>query len=397
MPVNRLPLLTSLRFFAAFEVLVYHCGGSLLERTATPIQNLFQNGYEAVTFFFLLSGFVLTYAHRRPQEFTCRASLRSYYIARIARIYQVYLLGLVLSAPMFFYAGCVSRVLDGDAFLSGLVLVPTLLQAWYPPAALAWNAPAWSLSVEAAFYAVLPLVIRRFSSRSIPMQIGISLGLLCSVEILRSWLEAETSFRDYFPLFFAPVFMFGVSLARIYADCPGISRVANVMFYGAVAAVLTLFCLRPNLPSWAFSNVILIPLFGAVILGATNATGWPARLLSTRYFILLGDSSYALYILHAPVSFWWNQIVDSGPEGSVRSCVVSVLFLSSAIVLSTICYLYFEVPTRQWLRRVLGGRGQEPGRAQPSELDGNLGAAVVLGFSTRPAWPDAEAREQAQG
>src|SRR5581483_10678885 len=109
MPVNRLPLLTSLRFFAAFEVLVYHCGGSLLERTATPIQNLFQNGYEAVTFFFLLSGFVLTYAHRRPQEFTCRASLRSYYIARIARIYQVYLLGLVLSAPMFFYAGCVSR------------------------------------------------------------------------------------------------------------------------------------------------------------------------------------------------------------------------------------------------------------------------------------------------
>jgi peptidoglycan/LPS O-acetylase OafA/YrhL len=364
---GRLPLLTSLRFFAAFEVLVFHCGGDLLVRTATPIQNLFKNGYEAVTFFFLLSGFVLTYSHRRPQEFASRESLWSYYIARIVRIYPVYVLGLVISAPMFYYAGCASRIVDSDVFFSGLVLVPTLLQAWYPPAALAWNSPAWSLSVEAAFYAALPLVIRRFSSISIPIQVGLSLGLLCSTEVLRNWLAvelrqviglgsvAETNFSAYFPLFFAPVFMFGSSLARIYADCPGIGRVANVMFNSAAAAVLALFCLRSNLPSWVFSNIVLTPLFGAVILGATSATGWPARLLAAKYLILLGDSSYALYILHAPLSLWLKQIVNSGPQGSGRSCAVTVLFLLGAIALSTICYLYIEVPIQRRLRRVPGG------------------------------------------
>ena len=66
---QRFPALTSLRFFAAAEVLIYHCGHDLLDTAPGPLRDLFSNGYEAVIFFFVLSGFVLTYAHRRPHEF----------------------------------------------------------------------------------------------------------------------------------------------------------------------------------------------------------------------------------------------------------------------------------------------------------------------------------------
>lgn len=369
---ERLPLLTSLRFFAAAEVLIFHACSTQLHQDATPsvIRDLFNNGYEAVTFFFLLSGFVLTHSHRRDHDLTSGASLRRYYFGRVARIYPVYWLALLIAAPQFIYEGmrAVNPFYAPDEFVSSLVLAPALLQTWYPPAAALWVWPAWSLSVEAAFYVILPFLVPRLSRRPVWQQLAISLALLVVVEVLRIWLSKggapwfnpplnlSFEFLHYHFWLFAPVFVLGSALAGVYAQHPPTRSAANLMFNGAGVLILGLFCCRSSLPLWAFSNVVLAPLFAVLVLGATTAEGLLPRLLSKPSMVLLGNASYALYILHLPLFHWWQLLnLPLPPE----------VFCVIAVAVSVICYRYVETPVLRWSRRLINRREAVASAAVP--------------------------------
>ncbi len=320
------------------------------------IRDLFHNAYEAVTFFFLLSGFVLTYSHRRAHDLASGAGLRRYYFGRIARIYPVYWLALLIAAPQFIYEGMRENhpLYAPDEFLASLLLAPALLQTWYPLAAALWVWPAWSLSVEVAFYAILPFVVPRLSRRPVWQQLAISLALLCVVEVLRIWLSnggapwfnppliLSFEFLHYHFWLFAPVFLLGSALANAYAKYPPTPRAASLMFNGAGVLILGLFCCRSSMPPWALSNVVLAPLFAVLVLGATKAAGLLPRLLSNPSMVLLGNASYALYILHLPLFHWWKSLdLPLPPE----------VFCLIAVALSVICYRYVETPVLLWSRR----------------------------------------------
>ncbi len=356
---ERLPLLTSLRFLAAAEVLIFHACGAQLNDDATPsvIRDLFHNAYEAVTFFFLLSGFVLTYSHRQVQDLASGVALSRYYFGRIARIYPVYWLALLIAAPQFIYEGMRANhpLYAPDEFLASLLLAPALLQTWYPLAAALWVWPAWSLSVEMAFYLILPFLVPRLLRRPVWQQLAISLGLLGVVEVLRLWLSnggapsfnPSFEFLHYHFWLFAPVFMLGSALAVAYAKYPPTPRAASLMFNGAGALILGLFCCRSSVPPWALSNVVLAPLFGLLVFGATRAEGLLPRLLSNPYMVLLGNASYALYILHLPLLHCWTSLdLPLPPE----------VFCLIAVMASVICYRYFETPVLRWSRRLINGR-----------------------------------------
>lgn len=92
--------LTSLRFFAALAVLLFHSGSSALISTGlvpAPVANFLRNGDLGVSFFFILSGFILTFVYYGKLGSGRR--LMSYARARFARIYPVYALALVLMLP----------------------------------------------------------------------------------------------------------------------------------------------------------------------------------------------------------------------------------------------------------------------------------------------------------
>ena len=79
--------LTSLRFFAASYVLVFHSGGPTLSefgRLPPLLDNFLMNGYLGVTFFFVLSGFILTYVYYG--RLTTQKDRTRYAAARFARI-----------------------------------------------------------------------------------------------------------------------------------------------------------------------------------------------------------------------------------------------------------------------------------------------------------------------
>jgi peptidoglycan/LPS O-acetylase OafA/YrhL len=131
------------------------------------------NGFLGVSLFFVLSGFIITYSHYA--ETMTPTVIGRFYWARIARIYPVYLLALVLALPTL--AAPLTRF---DA-----LSVLTMTQAWTIPASkqgFAWVMQAWTLSIEVVFYLLFPFYwpfVRRLSL------IGtVVLGLACAAFIL---------------------------------------------------------------------------------------------------------------------------------------------------------------------------------------------------------------------
>jgi peptidoglycan/LPS O-acetylase OafA/YrhL len=151
--------LTSVRFFAALYVAIFHW--AKMNRHGgwpTPIRNAAFTGYIGVPMFFVLSGFILSYNYA-PDERRPNIDRRGFWAARFARIYPVYLLGLVIAFP-FFLKDLSKAALLNVAHVSLIGgTATTLTQAWSPATACKWNCPGWTLSVEAFFYAV-----SRFSS-----------------------------------------------------------------------------------------------------------------------------------------------------------------------------------------------------------------------------------------
>lgn len=352
-----LPVLTTLRFFAAAEVVVYH--------EAPRIENNFLRGlgsagYEAVTFFFVLSGFILTYVYSGRSELGClNTPTRKFWKARFARISPGYFLGLLLALPHWVYSALISRMISFPDFVLGLALVPILQQAWWPPAAMAWNAPAWSLSVEFLFYVCFPMLTIAAARLSRNYFFLLAYGLVIAVAVLRYVIcspsnacggGAWKNFVMYFPFFHLPQFIFGMALGRIYLFGPTISRRIHVAMLctGAIGLIL-IFGGRSLLPSLTHTDATLVLLFGLVIFGGARAEGI-FKVGAFPAFVLLGEASYSIYILHMPFGWWWNWLTRGLSLPITFSFIAYFVLL---LVISVLSYLYLEKPLR---RRILGHR-----------------------------------------
>src|SRR5688572_1698523 len=166
---SRVPLhpLTSLRFFAAIGVVFYHTYATFLPSKPFPafVDRSIALGFLGVSCFFVLSGFILAYNYLDPpgsgSSGTVRAGPRSFLIARFARIYPLYLLGLLIHAP-FIVAYRFSNEASAITALGKLIVSfgvnAGLAQGWLAQLKGGWNPPGWSLSAEAFFYLVFPFV-----------------------------------------------------------------------------------------------------------------------------------------------------------------------------------------------------------------------------------------------
>lgn len=138
--IMRLESLTFFRFIAAIIVVSFHFG----KETSLPLWlgTTVVSGAQMVTFFFVLSGFVMMVAYDQRES----GSVTDYYVSRFARIVPVYL--LALSSFLFVYSDP-----------SGWFLSLTMMQAWVSPYPLLPNVPGWSLSVEVFFYLLFPWLL----------------------------------------------------------------------------------------------------------------------------------------------------------------------------------------------------------------------------------------------
>ncbi len=355
--IRELPILTTLRFFAAAVVLGFH----FFPEGKGPLflGEFFRNGYESVAFFFVLSGFILTHVYsERP------FSRRRFWLSRFARIYPVYLLSLIIALPVFLYGAFVSRTVIAGHFWLAMLLVPLLLQSWVPQTALIWNWAAWSLSVEAFFYALFPDVLRLQRFVRPLVTLGFAAGLVILVEVARSLavvaLVEERGnllhrFFAFFPLFQLPNFLFGMTLGFCFVSGRSLKPwFAELVLIAGLTGIALVFAFRTTIPDLARSTVLTF-LYGAVLFAGATSSGLITRILSHRLLVRLGEASYAMYILHTPLLFWWSKILRLMKVD--YSSVISFLgFVAMLVLLCLASHRFVETRCRDLILARYGKR-----------------------------------------
>jgi len=146
--------LTSTRFFAALYVVLYHSRWGIAP--GSTLDRFLSLGFVSVGFFFLLSGYILAVVYLRTGK---SVAPRSFYVARFARIYPLYIVSVMLDAP-FAVAARVAQY----GLMAALVRVGALFTAsvfmmqMFVPNLTVINIPSWSLAIETVFYLSFPLI-----------------------------------------------------------------------------------------------------------------------------------------------------------------------------------------------------------------------------------------------
>lgn len=374
--------LTGLRFVAAFQVLAYHM---LPMGDASPgwLRSLVGSGYVGVSLFFVLSGFVLTYTYHDTLT-TGAATRRDFLVARVARLYPVYLLALLVALPPLFWMMQRKHVAMDFGWLARLVAVSTgLLQAWNPRMACVVNCPAWSLSAEAFFYVaflfVLPVVagwgVRRLlMAGALAWALSLAAPLLYlalrpdgpaapHAHSLGAWLYAV----KFNPLVRLPEFVMGVLAGRLFLleRHPSSARHARLEAAAAIA-VLAVLLASPRIPFLLLHNGLLAPVFAVLVYALARGQGVLSGVLSTRVLARLGTASFALYILHIPLAAWMDRAFVLAGVKPPQPWYFA-LYGATATAVSLLVHAWVEEPMRRILRRRLSGRrvvrDATPGRA----------------------------------
>lgn len=341
-----LPALTSLRFFAAIVVVLSHAAETF---PLPPLLPFFNAAYSAVTFFFVLSGFVLTYAYIHTADGKMSASIPRFWLARFARLAPSFYVAIAVIAPFLLYGFAVAGTIGAARFWTTITAAATFLPALFIPNVVAWNPPSWSLAVEVCLYASFPWLVRscfRWSLASTAALATTVLLVSCALRYTLIWHnESLTDFIYHFPLFYFPHFALGIIAARcfLFDRKPGAAARSAMFAFGAIGIVAT----GAAGPNWeTYADVVFVPLAILLIIGGTAT--WPARLLGSRPLIILGEASYAIYILHDPLRIWFAQVLKRLPQiGPVPTCAI---YLGVVILASLATFYLVEHPARRILR-----------------------------------------------
>jgi peptidoglycan/LPS O-acetylase OafA/YrhL len=363
--VVQLDGLTSLRFFAAFYVLLFHY--TLVDPPGPNRTDLFVYGYSGVSFFFILSGFILSYNYKNT-DFGDAKNINKFLLARFARIYPVYIFSLLIAVP--FLLSAVAKHKTNEVFaIAGIIYAPLGLHAWIPGAACTLNCPSWSISTEFFFYLIFPFVMPLVFF--IPIRwvaISFILFVLSGAVMSGVWavfgdggypLEVSwdrgqsarlaSDFAKFFPPARLPEFISGIVLFvfwRKYGKAAQ-SRRALVL---ALAGGVTLAFLGNWLPAVLMHNGLTalcwIPIIWA---GANSQRG----LITSKPLVFLGKISYSLYLTHGTVlaivgSIDKRLFSDYLKHHPFLSLLVATL---SALCASALVYLFIEEPFRHAILR----------------------------------------------
>lgn len=387
--------LTSIRFFAALHIFLYHLYGAhktdpagiglpILDRIPAWLGWLFQHGYASTSLFFLLSGFILAYvyvgADGKPT-----VPYRDFLIARLTRVYPLHIVALLLITPAAitigmdaphhtFFGQPISPVLFTGI---GGFLCLTLTQAWFPEYALSWNFPTWALSVVLFFYIVfLPLArwIAGLTRRTqwLLLLLCPVISLLPSLLYIRTHrVEEPNSFGMEFlmrsPLLWLPHFLMGLLLARVHTitryDAGWRDRSKPTHFSAGDLSALILLCifvaddavlsrwlgLFSHTPLLYLRHGLLAPLFLILVYDLARERGFTARILSVPLLQRLGDTSFSLFILQLPVRILSAPLVPPTLHSGLRL----LLLILAAVFCSLLSVNYFEKPVARALRQRL--------------------------------------------
>jgi peptidoglycan/LPS O-acetylase OafA/YrhL len=315
---TQIPALTSLRGIAALTVLIFHVIPDF-------------RGYLAVDLFFLLSGFVLTHVYREIE--LTRQSYFHFLKARLARIYPVHLMILIVLLPM----------LDTRPDFSSGGLLSSLLLMQSPWHSICWNYASWSISAEWHSYLLFPILVINYRTRSNNVLLVTLAGCAGVVGVTGSILGSGNISNTILVLLRClPEFISGIILYLLLQRGCLPKWISHDIILYLSAAMLLLF-------EWTYvPDGLMVCILGIILLTSATNQGRSVAVLNCQAFAYLGNISYSLYMVQMTVALVLMLHLEiSASSIPYKVLFVSLCFLSAAIISPTI-----EYPARNWLKRV---------------------------------------------
>lgn len=378
---GQLHSLTGVRFIAALMVFLFHI---IYE---APFENgsvahwydrcFNQAGRTGVAFFFVLSGFVLTWS-ARPE-----GAVGRFWQRRLTKVFPNHLITYLAAIILTLAAGL---SLGGWKFLPGLLLI----QSWFPQPDIetSANPVAWSLSCEIFFYLCFPFLLRaisRINARHLWYWAGAVAGLVWCVPLIgrlilparpvASWAPSVSTYEFWFVYVFPPTrmleFILGMLMARILLSGQWIRLPLSV----AALLALGVYVVAPEAPDiYSVVAVTVIPIALLVPAAAVLDLEERRSLLSSRVMVRLGELSFAFYLWHRLVLSFGHRalgITEQWPTWEVA--VLAALAFAVVVALSWLTFTFVEQPAMRWI----GGRtGRSPVRQHmPVPVDATMPVA----------------------
>lgn len=356
--MNRIEQLTFTRFVIVILVLFAHdvTGPYLEPLLFFPLSALVRSGSSGVSYLFILSGFVMTYVYYRQDR---TFDYIAYWRARFARFYPLYIISFALTC-VYYYDSLLQ--IKPQKILANIFVV----QAWIPKYAQSFNFVTWSMSVEIFFYLFFPFFLLWAYRQPTRKLIWVSLAawavnVVVYYFVWNAYILEYREFVLYFPVFYTGAFLVGI-VGGIWYLREGRHEVISPAKSFAILAVSFLLLAAYTVISTDFYPELphdirpmtgfLAPLMIFFIVALSMDKSFVSRILSHKFLVDLGETAYALYILHIPVKWLYEWgLAASGianPEGIFR-----VTFLPLILVVSYVAHFYVDAPIRRWLKSLL--------------------------------------------
>lgn len=394
---SRIPGLDGLRGLACVGVVLAHCWGHWTPTTVpAPLIQLSTGG---LVLFFALSGLVITLPFLRAVAGTGPGvSLRHFAVRRLARIYPAYVVVFLVSnlvlALVFVDNAVVSlrtasdagagRMTDPGDLTANLLLV----QTFFPGSIQTGISPAWSLTVELCFYALVGLaallVLRRRRAPRRPLRVALTAaGLLLLTGWVARWVAEEWWRESGLPGLVAE---FGPN--KIAVLSLSLARVADIFAVGVLVAILVVAIERGTVGRWSRVHVLIAALAALgvaelMVLALTDRHPWfvsSAMALAAGAVLVVvaepaarghvsriaaaidhplcshvGVVSYGAYLVHFPVIMGISRIDERigliGGDSWLTAVTAPMLVLAVTVALATLSWHVVEKPALAWAAR----------------------------------------------
>ena len=364
-------LLDGLRGVAALLVVIYHIFEGLAFAEATDgagsgLITTLNHGHIAVDFFFILSGFVISYAY---DDRWSKMSIGGFFKRRLIRLHPMLIMGAIIGAVAFFAAGC--ERWDGSITPTSWVMVALMLTMCMIPAVpgvpyevrgngemFPLNGPGWSLFFEYIGNICYALFMRRMSTKVLAvftLLLGLAhawffIGDVSGYDMIGvGWTIDTVNFWGGFIRMLFP-FSVGMLLARTFKP-----RKVKGAFWICTIALVALFAV-PYIPSEngislnsLYEFVCIALIFPALVwLGACGS----AKGITNKANRFLGDLSYPLYIVHYPIMYIFYAWLIKNDIYTLKACwPAALLVVASSMTVAYLCLRFYDEPVRRWLTR----------------------------------------------
>lgn len=339
----RLEQLTGLRYFAALLVYVSHIRW---DNSAEYIKAVFGSGYVGVSFFFVLSGFVLAYSYQ-DKIANGKITFTKYMYLRFARLTPLHFVTLMPFIGLALYTDKVNPVI--------LLANFSYLQSWFPHSSVyfSFNAPSWSLSNEMFFYFCF------FFIAAMPFRVllSIAFGLLALITLCA--LVVTIFFNGYkifgssntiahwmfyiFPGFRVLEFLCGMIMFYFWKS--GRIKKLNLIVPAYLFLILAMY-FADYIPEAFRMSLFFLPVIMLFLLAHLEGDGLVNSFFKTKAMILLGNASFSFYLIHQPVIHVFRRLLNSFNFSDFNFFMIS---LTATTALSISIYLTYE----KWAERKL--------------------------------------------